>query len=880
MDFGLGLILSFTDRATAGINNAVNSLNTLTHTAEDASESLRQMASLSAISVVAMQVGSTLRNAGTSILSIFSQIIGKVNETGTTLMYAERQLDALYAKSGKTGAEVIDQIQDYAKHSMFEFENLIPAVTSLKSVGIEAFDAITSSTGNAQHSLLDYASALASFAPQMHNAYGTGINAAIGAMREYIAEGNALSLKRGAGLDITGILGEDKGATIEERTRQIADLIETLGMMPMVEAMSNSAQTKLSNMGDTLFEFLGLVSKSGVYDAYVRIIDIFAKFVESLDGRLPQLAETVGSALTMLMKPIEKLAEWVVSLANAFVTLIELNPFLAKIITIATAMAGVLLVLGGVIITFTGAISLLRISFKAFKLIMSSVGGVVKSTALKVKGALLPLTATLGLMFLAWKTDFLGIRTLVTNFASNIVKSFRLARSTVEGNVTNMVDTLNRLERKDDFFSNLTMGVIKLKTTLDILSDAWGDFTLSEDNYLKAKELGILPLIEAILDLKYRFDFFKDGFISGWNNIKEAVIRAVTGFTSKIKGVKMFEPMVNALTEFFKVLSSGDPEAWYKLGESFAQIATVAGGVILAFKVITGLIAVFTKVWGIVTAVVGAISAIIGAIGALPFAIIVALGVAIAFIIRFKDQIAQFFVELWNSIKEVFSNIGSWFSEKFTLAVEAIKNAFSTVGDFFRGVWNNIKEIFSNVGNTIATSIKQVVTSAINFVLSKAVSLINGFISAINGAISIINAIPGVNISRIKKLAVPQLAMGGVVDKPTMSLIGEAGAEAVVPLENNLGWINKLASEISHELRPSHTGHMNSDNSGGQEYITSSNNTSHTYQGDTDNSIVFNEGAIQIAVQNATEEEAIKLAKKIMEYIKRQRELDKMLRYA
>ena len=27
MDFGLGLVLSFTDNATAGINNAVNSLN-------------------------------------------------------------------------------------------------------------------------------------------------------------------------------------------------------------------------------------------------------------------------------------------------------------------------------------------------------------------------------------------------------------------------------------------------------------------------------------------------------------------------------------------------------------------------------------------------------------------------------------------------------------------------------------------------------------------------------------------------------------------------------------------------------------------------------------------------------------------------------------
>lgn len=50
-------------------------------------------------------------------------------------------------------------------------------------------------------------------------------------------------------------------------------------------------------------------------------------------------------------------------------------------------------------------------------------------------------------------------------------------------------------------------------------------------------------------------------------------------------------------------------------------------------------------------------------------------------------------------------------------------------------------------------------------------------------------------------------AMGGVFDKPTLfnyagSLqgIGEAGAEAVVPLENNLGWLDKLAGMLSDRM--------------------------------------------------------------------------------
>lgn len=59
----------------------------------------------------------------------------------------------------------------------------------------------------------------------------------------------------------------------------------------------------------------------------------------------------------------------------------------------------------------------------------------------------------------------------------------------------------------------------------------------------------------------------------------------------------------------------------------------------------------------------------------------------------------------------------------------------------------------------------------------------------------------------IPKLDVKWNALGGVFDKPTVfgygnSLqgIGENGAEAVVPLENNLGWLDKLANMLSSRM--------------------------------------------------------------------------------
>ena len=47
---------------------------------------------------------------------------------------------------------------------------------------------------------------------------------------------------------------------------------------------------------------------------------------------------------------------------------------------------------------------------------------------------------------------------------------------------------------------------------------------------------------------------------------------------------------------------------------------------------------------------------------------------------------------------------------------------------------------------------------------------------------------------------IPMLAKGGVVDSATLAIIGEAGKEAVVPLENNTGWMSKMASMLAEKM--------------------------------------------------------------------------------
>lgn len=776
MDFGLGLVLSFTDNATAGINNAVNSLSQLTTTAENATSSLNQMASLSALSVVADQLGSAFLGAGQTILSTLSQVIGSVNETGQTLMYAENQLNALYANSGKTGKEVISQIQKYAKESMFDFENLIPAVTSLKSVGIEAFDAITSSTGNAKYSLLDYASALASFAPQMKNAYGTGINAAIGAMREYIAEGNALSLKRGAGLDITGILGEDKGATIEERTRQVADLVEKLGMLNMVDAMKDSPQVKLSNMGDVLFQLKGMISDSGVREAINGIIDVFYNFVSSIsDERLQTIAKNIGGALTTIIKPVEWLSKKIVVLADGFVKLLENNPMLVKFATVGTAVAGVLLVLAGVVLKFTSALSGVSLMVLAFGQSFQSIGSLVKVGASKMLATLLPLTATIALLALAWKSDFAGIRTNVTNFVSGVTSSFNTARQAVNGSVSDLTSTLTALQNKGDFFSNLTIGIMKVMTLFQALSEAWNGNTLSEDTFLKAKELGILPLIEAILDLKYRFGLFKEGFIEGWKEVSNKVSSFLQGIVSAVDGT-VFDSLFDGLTKFLEKLSDNDPEAWREFGKIIGELSakfllaytaiklftSIAGkvmGIVNVFSSLLGIVknlpAIFSGaldtintylyVWvddlfikplkALLPKIGTALSSVFGAISSPVMAVIIAvIGSVITYAVTHWEEFKAKIGTIWTNIKEEALEIWESFKGGLIRIWENIKNAVQPVVDSFMGLKDKVVELFHAIGQN------EMVQAFIGILSSVGETIVNIVVPAINTVVSVISS--------------------------------------------------------------------------------------------------------------------------------------------
>lgn len=160
----------------------------------------------------------------------------------------------------------------------------------------------------------------------------------------------------------------------------------------------------------------------------------------------------------------------------------------------------------------------------------------------------------------------------------------------------------------------------------------------------------------------------------------------------------------------------------------------------------------------------------------------------------------DFFAGVWTAIKGKFTSVGTWFKTTFETAWTNIKNVFSTVGEFFGGIWDTIKSKFTSIGTKVGEAIGGAFKSAINAVLETVENAINAVPDAINGALDVINKIPGVNISHMGYVELPRLAKGGIVDKSMLANIGEAGKEAVIPLEKNKAGLKEIARLLANEM--------------------------------------------------------------------------------
>lgn len=143
----------------------------------------------------------------------------------------------------------------------------------------------------------------------------------------------------------------------------------------------------------------------------------------------------------------------------------------------------------------------------------------------------------------------------------------------------------------------------------------------------------------------------------------------------------------------------------------------------------------------------------------------------------------------------------------FMAIVEALPQILGSLIEawkkIFGKLWEVTKGLFQDFAANFGKGISNAIIGGLNKMLDFVQNTINAPINAINGALDAINQIPGVSIQHINQLQlarIPMLASGGLITGPTTALIGEAGPEAVIPLQNTNSWAKALASAITDEF--------------------------------------------------------------------------------
>lgn len=179
------------------------------------------------------------------------------------------------------------------------------------------------------------------------------------------------------------------------------------------------------------------------------------------------------------------------------------------------------------------------------------------------------------------------------------------------------------------------------------------------------------------------------------------------------------------------------------------------------------------------------------------------------------QAILTFWVEGWKHTFEIFGEMFSVAFETYGgIAMDAINkikawllqaglwvyhNVLQPVGAFFNGLWNGIKAGAQGVGNAIR-SIFGAIVGFVKAPINAIIDGVNKILGKING-IKIPDWVPGIGGAHTSFATIPKLAQGGIATRATNAVIGEAGREAVIPLEQNTGnWAGLLAGAIRDEF--------------------------------------------------------------------------------
>lgn len=259
-----------------------------------------------------------------------------------------------------------------------------------------------------------------------------------------------------------------------------------------------------------------------------------------------------------------------------------------------------------------------------------------------------------------------------------------------------------------------------------------------------------------------------------FNEAVTALLPAITSIAQGIVGIiKAFTALPQPVQATLLVIG-GLLTALVALAPAISAIISIGSAIAGLFAAGGVLASAGSIIAGIATAFIVLITGPLGIV-----ALLVAAGVAIY---AFRDQIGAAFNAVVNFIGAAFNKIGSLLKA----GAQAYMNYYvKPILGFFKGLYDGAVAIFGKIGSAIGKAFEAVVGTIKNVfrsVLQYLADRVNVAAGLINVLIRAFNRLPAPDIPLIPQLTVPAFAEGGVVNRPTLAMVGEGGErEYVVP---------------------------------------------------------------------------------------------------
>lgn len=304
-------------------------------------------------------------------------------------------------------------------------------------------------------------------------------------------------------------------------------------------------------------------------------------------------------------------------------------------------------------------------------------------------------------------------------------------------------------------------------------------------------------VIATVVDLWQKSKSFRDDIVSILGNIATIVQKVFLNIVAPI-----IDTVGKIIMDFVETVLTPLWNAWENV-----------------FQSIMGLVSDFLK---FVTPIFSTILDILGPVFELALTLLRGtfdmVFAAIRGIIELADKTI---CERVNNIREFFRNLGEWmegtFGFKWKNVFETVKNVVKAFRDFMGPIINSLEVVFLGLTNfisgvfsgnwrrawfgvrqifeSIVSGLSHIFKAPLNFMIDG----INKFLSGI-GKIKIPDWVPGVGGKGFSIPRIPRLAKGGIVSASTIANIGEAGTEAVIPLQRNTQGLDMIAEKISERL--------------------------------------------------------------------------------